>query len=97
MDLTQLNSTKDTPYFCIPKEFATFEFWQLGSSINGFVIKIVFTLILELISITFVIYFILRLYLFISVFIKDLANIFRNVLYILYSLGFYRYLYFTCC
>ena len=38
-----------------------FAFWLLGLSITGFVIKIVFTLILELISITFIIcFFILK-------------------------------------
>ena len=82
MEFTQLNSTKDTPYFYAPKEFVMFVFWLLGFSITGFVIKIVFTLILELIVITFIIYFILKLYIFVNVFIQNLANIFRNVLYI---------------
>ena len=82
MEFTQLNSTKDTLYFYTPKEFVMFVFWLLGFSITGFVIKIVFTLILEVIVITFIIYFILKLYIFVNVFIQDLANIFRNVLYI---------------
>ena len=82
MEFTQLNSTKDTLYFYTPKEFVMFVFWLLGFSITGFVIKIVLTLILELIVIIFIIYFILKLYIFVNVFIQDLANIFRNVLYI---------------
>ena len=86
MDFTQLNSTKDTPYFCTPKEFAMFVFWLLGFSITGFVIEIVFTLILELIFITFIIYFICKLYIFINVFIQNLGSIFRNVLYILFRI-----------
>ena len=61
-----------------------FVFWLLRFSMTGFVIIIVFTLILELIFITFIIYFILKLYIFVNVFIQNLAN-----------LGFYRYLYFT--
>ena len=52
----------------------------LGPSITGFVIKIVFTLILGPIFITFFIYFILKLYIFINVFIQNLAIFFRNVL-----------------
>ena len=59
-----------------------FVFWLLGFSTTGFVIKIVFTLILELTFITFIIYFILKLYIFIYVFIQNLAKFFRNVLYI---------------
>ena len=70
-----------------------FAFWLLGLSITGFVIKIVFTLILGLIFITFVIYFILKLYIFINVFTQNLA-IFLGMPCI-HSLGFYRYLYFT--
>ena len=60
-----------------------FVFWLLGFSITGFVIKIVLTLLLELICITFIIYFILKLYIFIIEFIQNLAKIFRNVLYTL--------------
>ena len=51
---------------------------------TGFVIIIVFTLILELIFITFIIHFILKLHIFVNEFIQNLAN-----------LGFYRYLYFN--
>ena len=48
--------------------------------------KIVFTLILELLFITFI-YFILKLYIFINAFIQNLAaNIFRNVLCILFKI-----------
>ena len=86
MDFTQLNSTKDTTYFYIRKEFDMFVFWLLGFSITRFLIKIVFTLILELTFITFVFYFILKWYIFINVFIKNLANIVRNVLYILFRI-----------
>ena len=50
-----------------------FVFWPIGLSATGFVIKIVFTLILGLIFITFIIYFILKLYIFINVFIQNLA------------------------
>ena len=50
-----------------------FVFWPIGLSTTGFVIKIVFTLILGLIFITFIIYFILKLYIFINVFIQNLA------------------------
>ena len=60
-----------------------FAFWLLEFSITGFVIRIVFTLILELIFIT---YFILKLYIFINVFIHSLANIFRDVLHILFRI-----------
>ena len=72
-----------------------FVFWLLGFSTTGFVIKIVFTIILELTFITFIIYFILKLYIFINVFIQNLAN--GNVLGMscICSLGFYRCLYFT--
>ena len=86
MDFTQLNSTNDTPYFFIPKEFVLFVFRLLGFSITGFVIKILFTLILELICITFIIYFILKLYIFMNAFMKNLANIFMNVLCILFRI-----------
>ena len=86
MNFTQLNSTKDTPYFCIPKEFALFDFCLLGFSITGFVIKIVFTLILELIFITFIIYFLVKLYIYINVLFQNLANIFWDVLYILFRI-----------
>ena len=44
----------------------------LGRSITGFVIKIIFILILGLIFITFIIYFIRKLYIFINVFIQNL-------------------------
>ena len=63
-----------------------FVFWLLGISITGFVIKIVFTLILGLIFITFIIYFVLKLYIFINVFIQKLAIFFRNFLYILFRI-----------
>ena len=63
-----------------------FVFWLLGFSITGFVIKIVLTLLLEPICITFIIYFILKLYIFIIEFIQNLAKIFRNVLYILFRI-----------
>ena len=68
-------------------------FWLLGLSITGPIIKIVFALILEIIFITFIIYFILKLYIFINVFLQKLA-IFLGMACI-YSLGFYRYLCFT--
>ena len=86
MDFTQLNSTKDSSYFCTLKEFVIFVFWLLRFSTNGFVIKIVFRLILKLIFITFIIYFILKVYIFINVFIQNLTNIFRKVLYMLFSI-----------
>ena len=63
-----------------------FVFWQLGFSITGFVINIFFTLTLELTFIAFIIYFILKLYIFINVFIQNLAKFFRNVLYILFRI-----------
>ena len=63
-----------------------FVFWLLGLSITGFVIKIVFTLILGLIFITFIIYFILKLYIFINVFIQKFAIFFWNVLYIVFRI-----------
>ena len=50
-----------------PTMVCLFVFWLLGISITGFVIKIVFTLILGLIFITFIIYFTLKLYIFINV------------------------------
>ena len=53
-----------------------FVFWLLGIIITDFVIKIVFTLILGLIFITFVICFILKLYIFMKVFIQKLAIFF---------------------
>ena len=91
------NTTNDTPYFCTPKEFTMFAFWLLGFSITEFVIKIVFTLILELIFITFIIYF--KLYIFTNVFIHNLANILRNVLYILFRIlsifTFYCFVFFA--
>ena len=70
--------------FCTPKEFPMFTFWLLEFSITGFVIKIVFTLVLELIFITC---FILKLHIFINVFIHSLANIFRDVLHILFRIS----------
>ena len=63
-----------------------FAFWLLEFSITGSVIKINFTLILELIFITLIIYFILKLYIFVNVFVHNSANIFRNVLYILFRI-----------
>ena len=50
------------------------------------VIKIVFTLILGSTFITFIIYSILKLYIFINVFIQKLAIFFRNFLYILFRI-----------
>ena len=61
-------------------------FWLLGISITDFVIKIIFPLILGLIFITFIICFILKLYIFMNVFIQKLAIAFRNVLYILFRI-----------
>ena len=49
--------------------FLLFVFWLLGFSIIGFVIKTVFTQILGLVLITFIIYFILKLYIFANLFI----------------------------
>ena len=76
-----------------------FVFWLLGFSITGFVIKIVFTLILELTFIAFIIYFFLKLCIFINVFIQNLAKFFRNVLYILFRILstfiFYCFVFFT--
>ena len=77
-----------------PTMVCPFVFWLLGISITGFVIKIVFTLILGLIFITFIIYFILKLYIFINVFIQKLAIFFLGIS-CKYCLGFYRYLCFT--
>ena len=37
MDFMQLNSTNNTSYFCVSKEFVLFVFWLLGFSITGFV------------------------------------------------------------
>ena len=61
-------------------------FWLLGFSITCFVIKIFFTLTLELTFLTFVFYFILKLYIFVNVFIQSLAKSFRNVLHILFRI-----------
>ena len=73
-------------------------FGLLRFSITGFAIKIVLTLILELIFIHFVIYFILKLYIFINVFIQNLVIFFRNVLYILFRVSsifiFYCFVFF---
>ena len=41
---------------------------------------------MELIFTTFIIYFILKLYIFINVFVHNLVNIFRNVLYIIFRI-----------
>ena len=84
MNFMQINSTKDTTYFCIPKEFILFVcfFLLLVFRITAFIIKIVFTLILDLTFITVIICFNLKLYIFINVFIQNLANVFRNVLHI---------------
>ena len=76
-----------------PTMVCLFVFCLLGTSITGFVNKIVFTLILGLSFITFIIYFILKLYIFINVFIQKLA-IFLGISCI-YSLGFHQYLCFT--
>ena len=70
-----------------------FVFWLLGVIITGFVFKIVFTQIVGLIHITFIIYFILKLYISINVFMQNLA-IFLGMSCICF-LGFYPYLYFT--
>ena len=62
-----------------------FLFWLLvllGLSITGFVINIVFTLILGLIFITFT----FKLYIFIIVIIQNFTIFFRNVLYILFRI-----------
>ena len=59
-----------------------FVFWLLGLSTTDFVIKIVFTLILELLFITFIIYFILKLHIFINAFIQNLGILFRNICYV---------------
>ena len=61
-----------------------FVFWTLGFSINGFLIKIVFTLILKLTFITFIIYFIVKLYIFINVFMQNLAQIFHFLLVLIW-------------
>ena len=59
-----------------------FVFWLLGLSTTDFVIKIVFTLILELLFLTFIIYFILKLHIFINPFIQNLGILFRNICYV---------------
>ena len=62
-----------------------FLFWLLvllGLSITGFVINIVFTLILGLIFITFT----FKLYIFIIVIIQNFTIFFRNVLHILFRI-----------
>ena len=41
---------------------------------------------MELIFTTFIIYFILKLFIFINVFVHNLVNIFRNVLYIIFRI-----------
>ena len=69
-----------------PATVCLFAFWLLGISITGFVIKIVFTLILGSTFITFIIYFILKLYIFINIFIQKLAIFFWNFLYILFRI-----------
>ena len=61
-------------------------FSLLGPSITGFVIKIVFALTLGPIFITFIVYFILKLYIFLNVFIQNLAIFFRNVLYMFFRI-----------
>ena len=68
-------------------------FWLLGVTITGFVFKVVFTQIVGLILITFIIYFILKLYISINIFMQNLA-IFLGMSCICF-LGFYPYLYFT--
>ena len=69
-----------------PTTVCLFVFWLLGISITGFVAKIVFTLILGSTFITFIIYFILKFYIFINVFIQKLAIFFRDFLYILFRI-----------
>ena len=69
-----------------PTMICLFVFCLLGISITGFVIKIVFTLILGLIFITFIIYFFFKLNIFINVFIQKLAIFCRNFLYILFRI-----------
>ena len=61
-----------------------FVFWLLVFSVTGFVIKILFTPILKLAFIIFIIYFIFKLCIFINMFIQKYAMFFRNVLYILF-------------
>ena len=51
-----------------------FVLWLLGLSVTGFVIKHVFTVILGIIFITFIIYISLKLYIFINVFIQNLVT-----------------------
>ena len=69
-----------------PTMVCLFVFWLLGISITGFVIKIVFTQILGSTFITFIIYFILKLYIFINVFTQKLAIFFRNFLYVFFRI-----------
>ena len=65
-----------------------FVFWLLVLSTICFVIKVVFTLILALIFITFIysIHSVLKFYIFINAFIQNLGKIFKNVLYILFRI-----------
>ena len=63
-----------------------FVFWLLVFSVTGFVIKILFTPILKLAFIIFIIYFIFKLCIFINMFIQKYAMFFRNVLYILFRI-----------
>ena len=60
-----------------------FVFWLLVFSVTGFVIKILFTPILKLAFIIFIIYFIVFYY---RIFIQKYAMFFRNVLYILFRI-----------
>ena len=75
-----------------------FVFWILRLSITGFIIKIVFTLILGLIFITFIIDFILKLYIFINLYSK-ICNFFKEchvyTLRILSIFMFYCFVFFA--
>ena len=72
-----------------------FVFWILRLSITGFIIKIVFTLILGLIFITFIIDFILKLYIFINVYSK-ICNFFKEChVYTLRILSIFMFYYFA--
>ena len=72
-----------------------FVFWILRLSITGFIIKIVFTLILGLIFITFIIDFILKLYIFINVYSK-ICNFFKEChVYTLRILSIFMLYYFA--
>ena len=76
-----------------------FVFWLLGLSITGFVIKTGFTLILRQIFITFITYYILKLFIFMYVFIQSLAIFLKNILFIPFRILsifiFYCFVFFT--